>query len=264
MAKNQTEDIDEAEEDRMLRLQLQPDSDSEDTAGKNVKQGPKKENSTAGANKTPGHKKRKSDARDHLSPEQKKKKTNAAENMNPEPIKGKAKTGGVKKPEPKKMNAEAAENKNQELKKAKDKGHTQWTPETDIPEDSGVPARIRAERKAAYQVQLLVQWKNYPEEKDWTWELESELKQSTPHIVNAWKTKRGSQTTDSEGMIEHTVEKILSKKMYKGVVHYLVKWEGYEKVEDRTWEPCDRLKIDIPEIVEEYESKGKGNKKSKK
>lgn len=56
--------------------------------------------------------------------------------------------------------------------------------------------------------------------------------------------------------------KILSKRKFKGIPHYLVQWVGYPKVEDRTWEPCERLSVDVPLLVEGFEEK-KGRKKGK-
>ncbi|KAF8861941.1 hypothetical protein BDZ45DRAFT_671503 [Acephala macrosclerotiorum] len=57
-------------------------------------------------------------------------------------------------------------------------------------------------------------------------------------------------------------ERILGKKKFKGVSHYLVKWKGYELVKDRTWEPCERLGADVPWLVEIFEAK-KGRKKKR-
>jgi hypothetical protein len=37
----------------------------------------------------------------------------------------------------------------------------------------------------------------------------------------------------------------------------LVKWKGFKKVKDRTWEPCERLRVDVPLIVEAFEEKRK-------
>ena len=138
------------------------------------------------------------------------------------------------------------------------------TPESEKPESSGVPARIRAERQVEDEVQLLVQWKNYSDEKDWTWEAESELQQSVPKMVQAWRTKKSREMDEAEAVLEDEVEKILGKRKWKGEPHYLVKWKGYEDIESRTWEPCDRLKVDVPEIVDAYESKSKKKRKAKK
>ncbi|PVH82231.1 hypothetical protein DL98DRAFT_514006 [Cadophora sp. DSE1049] len=138
------------------------------------------------------------------------------------------------------------------------------TPESEVAESNGVPARIKAERQVENEVQLLVQWKNYPDEKDWTWEAESEVQQSVPKMVQAWRMKKSRETDETEAVVEDEVEKILGKRKWKGEPHYLVKWKGYEDIESRTWEPCDRLKVDVPEIVEAYESKGSKKGKARK
>lgn len=129
--------------------------------------------------------------------------------------------------------------------------------EVEETQNSGVPAKIMAERRTSDEIQLLVKWKNYPDEKDWTWELQSELKKTTPTLVKAWRTKKDKEDAETEVVLEDVVEKILGKRKWKGVPHYLVKWKGYEEIKDRTWEPCERLKVDVPEMVDAYESKGK-------
>ncbi|KAF3937046.1 hypothetical protein ABW19_dt0210562 [Dactylella cylindrospora] len=40
---------------------------------------------------------------------------------------------------------------------------------------------------------------------------------------------------------EYIVEKIMGHKFEDGVLKYLVKWQGYEKKSDQTWEPEDTL-----------------------
>ncbi|KAL2074872.1 hypothetical protein VTL71DRAFT_8651 [Oculimacula yallundae] len=247
MARKTIQDVsllDEAEEERMLQQQLQTDLGSEDDTEQ-----PKKKTAKKGA---------KPKAQTTLQAD------SGSEDDTEEPKKGKK-----RKAQGPSQTGFGSEDNTEEAKTKEPKKGKKSKPQAPLPtpeseESSGVPARIRAERKAGNQVQLLVQWKSYPDEKDWTWELESELKESVPQMVKAWKSKKSKGETEAEGVIEHTVEKIISKKMYKGVAHYLVKWEGYEKVEDRTWEPCERLAIDVPEIVEAYESRGKGNGKSKK
>lgn len=46
---------------------------------------------------------------------------------------------------------------------------------------------------------------------------------------------------DEEEEDEYAVEKILSHNFIKGKTIYEIKWVGYEKVEDRTWEPIENL-----------------------
>ncbi|KZL81814.1 chromo domain-containing protein [Colletotrichum incanum] len=52
---------------------------------------------------------------------------------------------------------------------------------------------------------------------------------------------------------EYVVEKILDHQVAEdGTVNFRVKWEGYEKKADQTWEPEDSLKDGASEILEEY------------
>ncbi|KAI8241041.1 Chromo domain-containing protein 2 [Colletotrichum sp. SAR 10_98] len=52
---------------------------------------------------------------------------------------------------------------------------------------------------------------------------------------------------------EYVVEKILDHQVGDdGLVNFRVKWEGYEKKADQTWEPEDSLKEGAAEILEEY------------
>ena len=218
----------EEEEDRLLQLQLQADVGSEVQA-------------EAHPAKKPKTLKRKAEAGNEVQAKDKKQK--------PKTSKRKAEAG----------NEVQAEDKKLKPKALKRKAEGPMTPESDEGEITGVPSRIKAERHVKNKVELLIQWKNYPNEEDWTWELESEFKKSAPKMVQAWKLKRSKESAEPE--LQDVVEKILGKRKQSGVPHYLVKWEGYEKVEDRTWEPCDRLKVDVPEIVEAYESKAKGKGK---
>ena len=144
-------------------------------------------------------------------------------------------------------------------------GNTRREPENPsdhslVPEPEYEVERFIAERETEEGTELLVQWKHYPEEKDWTWERESSLERDVPDLVTTWKLKRTSDAGDDEDehaaiTVDSIVEKILKKKRLKGVDHYLVVWEGYPLVKDRTWEPCERLSVDVPHIVEGFESK---------
>ncbi|TAQ90297.1 hypothetical protein B7494_g1386 [Chlorociboria aeruginascens] len=111
-----------------------------------------------------------------------------------------------------------------------------------------VVEKLLAQRNSPEGVEYLVVWEDYPSEEDWTWEPERMLGEHAPDIVEEWNRRADEQIVDE-------VEKIMSKRKVKGIAHYLVKWEGYDLVKDRTWEPCDRLKVDIPWIVEAYEEK---------
>eukprot|EP00092_Neocalanus_flemingeri_P023710 GFUD01025715.1.p1 GENE.GFUD01025715.1~~GFUD01025715.1.p1 ORF type:complete len:395 (-),score=174.53 GFUD01025715.1:461-1645(-) len=55
---------------------------------------------------------------------------------------------------------------------------------------------------------------------------------------------KGSKREDSDSEEEeedYEVEKILDKREEKGITKYLIKWVGYDKEEDNTWEPKDNL-----------------------
>ncbi|OLN85216.1 Chromo domain-containing protein 2 [Colletotrichum chlorophyti] len=61
---------------------------------------------------------------------------------------------------------------------------------------------------------------------------------------------------------EYVVEKILDHQVADdGTVNFRVKWEGYEKKADQTWEPEDSLKEGASEILEEYLEKLGGREK---
>ncbi|KAK4180074.1 putative heterochromatin factor HP1 [Triangularia setosa] len=76
------------------------------------------------------------------------------------------------------------------------------------------------------------------------------------------ETKNGDVTEDDEDAEEedgeeeaevYVVEKILSHTIGKdGELLYEVKWEGYEKKADRTWEPEENLTENASEILNEY------------
>ncbi len=57
---------------------------------------------------------------------------------------------------------------------------------------------------------------------------------------------------------EYNVEKILDKKKFGLVWKYKVKWEGYEKEEDLTWEPKENLR-NVKFLIHEFEAR-RGNK----
>ena len=52
---------------------------------------------------------------------------------------------------------------------------------------------------------------------------------------------------EEEGDDEYVVEEIIDHQFYEdGMLHYLVKWKGYEKKSDRTWEPTENLAYVFP------------------
>jgi hypothetical protein len=84
------------------------------------------------------------------------------------------------------------------------------------------------------------------------------MMESAPDMVAAWVAKSGVEVEEETPItVDYIVEKILGWRKFKGVLHYLVKWKGFKKVKDRTWEPCERLRVDVPLIVEAFEEKRK-------
>jgi hypothetical protein len=120
-------------------------------------------------------------------------------------------------------------------------------------EEEYEPERIVAERKTEGVIEILVQWLGWPEEKDWTWEVEKTLEQNGPDLVASWRESKVQK--EEQINVEYIVEKILGKRKFKGVPHYLVAWKGFPLVEDRTWEPCQRLGVDVPHLVDAFEMK---------
>ena len=51
---------------------------------------------------------------------------------------------------------------------------------------------------------------------------------------------------------KYIIQSIKSKKKIKGKIYYEIKWKGYSKT---TWEPRSELIKDIPDLINEYESK---------
>ncbi|UQC73635.1 chromo domain-containing protein [Colletotrichum lupini] len=67
-------------------------------------------------------------------------------------------------------------------------------------------------------------------------------------VVADEEDEEGDEDDDLEAD-EYVVEKILD---HVGTVNFRVKWEGYSKKSDQTWEPEDSLKEGASEILEEY------------
>ncbi|KAK2041334.1 chromo domain-containing protein [Colletotrichum somersetense] len=74
-------------------------------------------------------------------------------------------------------------------------------------------------------------------------------------IVNIEEDEDDEDADEAEDLEpdEYIVEKILDHQVAEdGTVNFRVKWEGYEKKADQTWEPEDSLKEGASEILEEY------------
>ena len=60
---------------------------------------------------------------------------------------------------------------------------------------------------------------------------------------------------------EYEVETIVGKRREKGEVQYLVKWKGWNRPQDNTWEPLRNL--DCKDLVEDFETKNQNKIKDK-
>jgi hypothetical protein len=68
----------------------------------------------------------------------------------------------------------------------------------------------------------------------------------------------GVESRDADREPLYIAEEIKGFKWTKGGWHYKVKWVGYDKPEDNTWEPSEYIKKTLPTLVMEYwESKAK-------
>lgn len=113
--------------------------------------------------------------------------------------------------------------------------------------------RFVAQRETPGGSEILVEWEDYPNEEDWTWEPEDNLLEDNPQMVTAWRAMNTTVPETAANVYE--VEAILEERKIKGVWHFLVKWKGYSKDKSRTWEPCKKLGVDVPELVEAFQLK---------
>merc|ERR1711892_448997 len=102
------------------------------------------------------------------------------------------------------------------------------------------------------KVEYLVKWEGYDESNENTWEPAKNIEK---HIVNDFekslkkignKTKKKVETED-----EFVVERILERRTSRrGEVEFLVKWEGYDELEDNTWEPFSNMEKHMVDAFE--------------
>lgn len=114
-----------------------------------------------------------------------------------------------------------------------------------------IPKRFVAQRDTPDGHEILVEWEDYPDEKDWTWEPVNNLQEDAPEMVKAWKASRKAKKVSKV----YEVESILGKRKIKGEWHYIVKWKGFSKDEATSLEPCGELAVDVPDLVEAFESR---------
>merc|ERR1711892_511816 len=141
--------------------------------------------------------------------------------------------------------------------------------------------KILEKRGKGKKLEYLVKWKNFEKEEDQTWEpmdnlaesreivelFEKELfgKKANPDIITPKKVskreKSNSVTPSKNGGVaeekdEYEVEKILNVREAEMGREYLVKWKGWEKEEDQTWEPENSLK-GSKKLMKEFEKLSK-------
>ncbi|TDH73808.1 hypothetical protein CCR75_009591 [Bremia lactucae] len=64
--------------------------------------------------------------------------------------------------------------------------------------------------------------------------------------------KAGKRRTEDQGAAFYSVDHIVSHRVFHQSRQYLVRWEHYDESGD-TWEQADKLRADVPEIVDAYE-----------
>ncbi|RKU49321.1 hypothetical protein DL546_009842 [Coniochaeta pulveracea] len=77
------------------------------------------------------------------------------------------------------------------------------------------------------------------------------VKEHTPEEDEVPADEEGEDEEEDGEEEVYIVEKILGHRFEKGVLKFEVKWEGYEKKSDRTWEPEENL-AEASEILKEY------------
>jgi len=154
--------------------------------------------------------------------------------------------------------------------------------ETKELEDDYEVEKILEKRGKGKKLEYLVKWKNFEKEEDQTWEPMDNLAESreivelfekelfgkkanadiiiTPKKVSK-REKSNSVTPSKNGGVaeekdEYEVEKILNVREAEMGREYLVKWKGWEKEEDQTWEPENSLK-GSKKLMKEFEKLSK-------
>ena len=108
------------------------------------------------------------------------------------------------------------------------------------------------------KVEYLVEWKNFDDISDATWEPADNLK-SVANLIKAFEKELDDKVDSEEDLDEDDfeVEKILERRVTKkGEVEYLVKWKNYEDISDATWEPADNLES-VPNLIRKFEREHK-------
>jgi Chromo (CHRromatin Organisation MOdifier) domain len=147
---------------------------------------------------------------------------------------------------------EEADTQDTEMKDGEDREDDDANDEAAGDEETSeyVPKRFVAQRETPDGPEILVEWEDWPDEKDWTWEPLNNLQEDAPDMMKAWRASRKAKKVSKV----FEVESILGKRKIKGEWHYLVKWKGFSKDEAKSLEPCEKLAVDVPELVEAFEN----------
>ncbi|KAK2014226.1 chromo domain-containing protein [Colletotrichum eremochloae] len=128
--------------------------------------------------------------------------------------------------------------------------------QSDVSDEIAIPLKEkRAKSRSAEYRDDVLQTKS--EEEDIT-EIKGGLNGGSAKkpIANIDEDEDDEEDADEDDELEpdeYIVEKILDHQVAEdGTVNFRVKWEGYEKKADQTWEPEDSLKEGASEILEEY------------
>merc|ERR1719320_782463 len=127
----------------------------------------------------------------------------------------------------------------------------------DIPDDDYEVENILDKRGKGKKLEYLVKWKNFEKEEDQTWEPLENLTESLELVEKFEKevydkqAKAESPTSkpakkksvpDGDVEEEYEVEKLLDEREGMAGREYLVKWKGWDRLEDQTWEPEESLR----------------------
>jgi len=127
----------------------------------------------------------------------------------------------------------------------------------DIPDDDYEVENILDKRGKGKKLEYLVKWKNFEKKEDQTWEPMENLTESLElvekfekeHDEKRDKAERRTSKQTKKNLVteveeeeEYEIEKILDVREGIEGKEYLVKWQGWDRPEDQTWEPEDSLK----------------------